>query len=53
MGTSNQTVKEFVTSYFGFRHDYVGICASVVVGFTVLFAFTFAAGIKMFNFQKQ
>ncbi|KAJ6373080.1 hypothetical protein OIU76_027421 [Salix suchowensis] len=37
-----ETVEDFVRNYFGFRHDFVGICAIVVVGISVLFAFTFA-----------
>lgn len=53
MGSNNQTVQEFLRNYFGFRHDYIGICAAVVVGFAVLFAFIFAISIKIFNFQKR
>ncbi|KAB5553301.1 hypothetical protein DKX38_010612 [Salix brachista] len=49
----DETVKDFVRNYFGFRHDYVGICAVVVVGMSVLFAFTFAFSIKAFNFQRR
>ncbi|KAF7814325.1 pleiotropic drug resistance protein 1 [Senna tora] len=53
MEADNQTVQEFLRSYFGFRHDFVGICAVVVVGFAVLFAFIFAVSIKVFNFQRR
>ncbi|XP_011019747.1 PREDICTED: pleiotropic drug resistance protein 1-like [Populus euphratica] len=49
----DETVKDFVRNYFGFRHDFVGICAIVVVGMSVLFAFTFAFSIKAFNFQRR
>ncbi|KAJ6406291.1 hypothetical protein OIU84_009921 [Salix udensis] len=49
----DETVKDFVRNYFGFRHDYVGICAVVVVGMSVLFAFTFAFSIRAFNFQRR
>ncbi|KAF7814326.1 pleiotropic drug resistance protein 1-like [Senna tora] len=53
MESDNQTVQEFLRSYFGFRHDFVGVCAAVVVGFAVLFAFIFAFSIKVFNFQRR
>uniref|UniRef100_A0A7N0RH17 ABC transporter domain-containing protein n=1 Tax=Kalanchoe fedtschenkoi TaxID=63787 RepID=A0A7N0RH17_KALFE len=53
MTDNNQTVKEFVDSYFGFEHDFLGIVAVVIVAFTVLFAFIFAFSIKAFNFQKR
>ncbi|XP_043695113.1 pleiotropic drug resistance protein 1-like [Telopea speciosissima] len=47
------TVQEFLSSYFGFRHDFLGVVAIVVVGFNVLFAFVFAFAIKAFNFQRR
>ena len=47
------TVKQFVETYFGFRHDFLGVVAVVLIGFAVLFAFVFAFSIKMFNFQKR
>ena len=50
---SKQTVEEFLRSYFGFRHDFIGVCAAVVLGFAVLFAFIFAVSIRIFNFQKR
>ncbi|KAI9393540.1 hypothetical protein POPTR_006G248500v4 [Populus trichocarpa] len=49
----DETVKDFLRNYFGFRHDFVGICAIVVVGMSVLFAFTFAFSIRTFNFQRR
>ncbi|GMQ08798.1 hypothetical protein CsSME_00052377 [Camellia sinensis var. sinensis] len=50
---TNETVKDFLRNYFGFRHDFVVIAATVVVGFTVLFTFIFAFSIKAFNFQRR
>ncbi|XP_065867193.1 pleiotropic drug resistance protein 1-like [Euphorbia lathyris] len=47
------TVDEFVRDYFGFRHDFVRVVAVIILGFVVLFAFTFAVSIKMFNFQRR
>ncbi|XP_022148619.1 pleiotropic drug resistance protein 1-like [Momordica charantia] len=50
---TNQTVAEFVSSYFGYKHDFLGVVAAVHVGITVLFGFIFAFSIKVFNFQKR
>ncbi|XP_030545028.1 pleiotropic drug resistance protein 1-like [Rhodamnia argentea] len=47
------TVEEYVRDYFGFRHDFLGVIAAVMLGFTVLFAFIFAISIKVFNFQRR
>jgi hypothetical protein len=49
----DETVEDFVRNYFGFRHDFVGTCAIVIVGICVLFAFTFAFSIRAFNFQRR
>ncbi|KAJ1376803.1 P-loop containing nucleoside triphosphate hydrolase [Sesbania bispinosa] len=49
----NETVKEFLKRYFGYRDDFVGVAAGVVVGFSVLFAIIFAISVKVFNFQKR
>ena len=50
---SGQPVSEFVRSYFGFKHDFLGVVAVVIVGFTLLFAFLFGFSIKVLNFQKR
>lgn len=47
------TVEQFLRSYFGFRHDFLGVVAAVILGFVVLFAFVFAYSIKTFNFQRR
>ncbi|KAJ7522660.1 hypothetical protein O6H91_18G021400 [Diphasiastrum complanatum] len=47
------TVKEFLKSYFGFHHDFLGVVAAVHVGLVLGFASTFALCIKYFNFQKR
>ncbi|KAL2332418.1 hypothetical protein Fmac_019999 [Flemingia macrophylla] len=46
-------VKYFIEDFFGIKHDFIGVCAVVVTGITVLFAFIFAVAIKTFNFQKR
>jgi hypothetical protein len=50
---SDQTVAEFVRSYFGFHHDFLGVVAFMVAAFAVLFAFSFGFAIQRFNFQKR
>ncbi|KAL8113886.1 hypothetical protein AgCh_020971 [Apium graveolens] len=50
---TDQTVKKFIEDYFGFEHDKVWAIALAVVGFTLLFAVTFAFSIKSFNFQRR
>ncbi|GMH17672.1 hypothetical protein Nepgr_019513 [Nepenthes gracilis] len=49
----HEPVEQFVRSYFGFRHGFLGAVAGVVVGFAALFAFIFAFSIKAFNFQRR
>ncbi|KAJ9692502.1 hypothetical protein PVL29_011521 [Vitis rotundifolia] len=50
---TNVTVKQYLDDYFGYKHDFLGVVAVVIVGFTVLFLFIFAFAIKAFNFQRR
>ncbi|KAJ0007315.1 hypothetical protein Pint_29985 [Pistacia integerrima] len=50
---TGETVKQFLDDFFGYKHDFLGVVAVVVILFTVLFAFVFALGVKMLNFQKR
>lgn len=50
---NEETVQDFIRRFFGFRHDFLGVVAVAVVGFTVLFAFVFAFSIRVFNFQRR
>ncbi|KAJ8640587.1 hypothetical protein MRB53_017281 [Persea americana] len=50
---TGETVREFLKTYFGFRHDFLPVVAVVITGFAVLFGFVFAFTIKVFNFQKR
>lgn len=50
---SEVTISQFIRSYFGFRHDFLGVVAVVVVGFAALFAFLFGFAIKTLNFQRR
>ncbi|KAL6334294.1 hypothetical protein AAG906_014694 [Vitis piasezkii] len=49
---SNVTVKQYLDDYFGFEHDFLGVVAAVIVGFTVLFLFIFTFSIKAFYYQR-
>ena len=50
---TGETVEHFLRSYFGYRHDFVGFVAIILVGTTVLFGFIFAFSVNVFNFQKR
>ncbi|KAJ4765893.1 ABC transporter [Rhynchospora pubera] len=52
-GVSSTTIKIFLEVHFGFRHEFLGVVATVVVGFSVLFAVVFAFAIKNLNFQRR
>lgn len=49
----NDTVQDFLRSYYGYRHDFVEEVAVAVVGFGVFFALVFAFSIQMINFQRR
>lgn len=48
---TGETVEAFVRTYFGFKHDFLGVVAVVIVGIPLLFGFIFAFSIKTLNFQ--
>ncbi|GLJ26439.1 hypothetical protein SUGI_0510140 [Cryptomeria japonica] len=50
---TQESLKHFLKSYFGFRHDFLGVTAGFTVGWAVLFAFVFAFAIKFLNFQNR
>ncbi|XP_042517442.1 pleiotropic drug resistance protein 1-like [Macadamia integrifolia] len=50
---SGKTVEEFLRDYFGFKHDFLGVVAVVIVAFSVLFAVIFAFSIRVFKYQKR
>lgn len=47
------TVRDFLRSYFGYRRDFLGAVAGVILGINVLFALIYAYSIKTFNFQRR
>ncbi|KAA3470383.1 pleiotropic drug resistance protein 1-like isoform X2 [Gossypium australe] len=50
---TGERTKDFLESYFGFRHEFVGVVAVVMVGWAVVFAFLFAVFIKILDFQHR
>ncbi|KAM1031870.1 hypothetical protein ACFX2I_035514 [Malus domestica] len=50
---TGETVEEFMRQYFGFKQEFIGVVAAVVVGFTLLFALIFALSIKKLSFQRR
>ncbi|KAJ4843033.1 hypothetical protein Tsubulata_005889 [Turnera subulata] len=50
---TGQTVEDVLRTYFGYKYDFLGVVAAVVVGLGVLFALVFAFAIKVFNFQRR
>ena len=50
---SDETVRGFLKSYFGFHHDFLPVVAVMVVGFAALFAVLFGVSIKVLNFKKD
>ncbi|KAK4372801.1 hypothetical protein RND71_008185 [Anisodus tanguticus] len=51
--TDDENVEQFLNRYFGFKHDFLGVVAAVIVALPVMFALTFALAIKAFNFQRR
>lgn len=52
-GVSSTTIKIFLEDHYGFHHEFLGVVAIMVVGFSVIFAVVFAFAIKNLNFQRR
>ncbi|XP_024171768.2 pleiotropic drug resistance protein 1 isoform X3 [Rosa chinensis] len=50
---SGETVDHFISTYFGYRKDFLGVVVAVLIGFSAFFVFIFAFAIKKLNFQKR
>ncbi|KAL2472415.1 ABC transporter G family member 40 [Abeliophyllum distichum] len=50
---TGETVEQFLRSYFGYKHEFLGVVAGIVLGFVVLFTVIFAYSIRAFNFQRR
>eukprot|EP00253_Pinus_taeda_P031794 PITA_31794 len=48
-----QKVNKFLSSYFGYNHDFLGPVAVATVTIALLFAAIFALSIRTLNFQKR
>lgn len=46
-------INQYIQDHFGFRTDFMGPVAGVLIAFTVFFAFLFAYCIKTLNFQMR
>ena len=51
--TQNFTVKGYIEHQYGFKPDFMGPVAGVLVAFTVFFAFVFSFCIRALNFQTR
>ncbi|KAK7336922.1 hypothetical protein VNO77_17475 [Canavalia gladiata] len=47
------TVEAFLRDFFGFKHDFLGVVAVVIIAFPVVFALIFAISLKKLNFQRR
>ncbi|KAE9585894.1 hypothetical protein Lalb_Chr24g0396151 [Lupinus albus] len=47
------SIKDYIDLQYGFKANFMGPVAGVLVAFPVFFAFVFATGIKMLNFQTR
>ncbi|KAI7987446.1 Pleiotropic drug resistance protein 1 [Camellia lanceoleosa] len=52
-GETRETVEEFVSNFYDFKHNFVGYVAIIIAGIAVLFGFIFAYSIRVFNFHKR
>ncbi|XP_058115189.1 ABC transporter G family member 42-like isoform X2 [Magnolia sinica] len=52
-GGTTMPIKSYIEDHFGYKNDFMGPVAAVLVGFTVFFAFMFAYCIKILNFQQR
>ncbi|GAB2264161.1 hypothetical protein Droror1_Dr00026295 [Drosera rotundifolia] len=52
-GSDDMSIKAFVKSYFGYDHDFLPAVVIAHLGWTLLFIFFFAYGIKYLNFQRR
>ncbi|XP_071685616.1 ABC transporter G family member 32-like [Rutidosis leptorrhynchoides] len=52
-GSTSVPLRQFLNDQFGYKHEFLGVAATAVVGFCLLFAVTFAFTMKSFNFQRR
>jgi len=49
----NTTVEDFLRSYFGFKHSFLGVVSAVLIVYAVTFACIYAIALKFLNFQRR
>jgi ABC-type multidrug transport system permease subunit len=52
-GIHQVMVKQLLEDVMGYKHDFLGVSAIMVVAFCVFFSLVFAFAIKAFNFQRR
>ncbi|XP_013744019.2 ABC transporter G family member 32 [Brassica napus] len=52
-GVHKVMVKQLLEEVMGYKHDFLGVSAIMVVAFCVFFSVVFAFSIKTFNFQRR
>lgn len=52
-GGNPTSIKQYIDDYFGYKNDFMGVVAAVLVGFAVFFAFLYAHCIRTLNFQNR
>lgn len=52
-GKEDQTIKFYVEDHYGFNAEFMGAVATVLAGFPVFFALTYAFCIRTLNFQRR
>lgn len=52
-GVHSLPIGLFLKHHFGFKHEFLGVVAFMVIGFCALFAVVFALAIKYLNFQRR
>ncbi|KAJ0735440.1 putative ABC-2 type transporter [Helianthus annuus] len=52
-GLHSVPLRQFLKDELGYRYEFLGVAATAVVGFCLLFAVTFAFTMKSFNFQRR
>ncbi|KAL6842793.1 hypothetical protein ACP4OV_027637 [Aristida adscensionis] len=50
---TGETVAEFLRSYYGFKHEFLGVAAASTMAFAAAFAFLFGLSMKYINFQRR
>ncbi|KAI5084731.1 hypothetical protein GOP47_0000900 [Adiantum capillus-veneris] len=52
-GNGQMAVPQYLQTFMGYHHSFLGVAAGIQVGFVVLFAVVFAFCIRSLNFQKR